>query len=160
MFRRRRDSLEFADCGYGYSGFNDYNGAFSVYERFNDDFLKRYDDNFSFGSKSTLNDNFYVKDYESLTPSQFQDQINNHDVHFRRWWASTSTSNWPQPRRSVYLSAEEQIKLIHFRRYFRSAGFTRRRFLRRVRRLRRIEMAETYDEDGVAGVDIRLAKHF
>ena len=115
-----------------------------------------FDDNFSIGgrtsSTSSRNNgvniaNLYevnslsVKDYESLTPSEFQQHINNHDLYFRK----------AAQKRSSFLSAEEQIKIIHFRRFFRAAGINRRRFLRIVRRLRRLELCETYDEDGIPG---------
>lgn len=54
-------------------------------------------------------------------------------------------------KRNVFLNAEEQIKLIHFRRFMQSAGITRRKFVRRIKQIRRIQECETYDENGVPG---------
>ena len=49
------------------------------------------------------------------------------------------------------IELEEQIKLIHFRRFIQSAGISKRKFLRRVREIRKLEVCETYDENGIPG---------
>lgn len=138
-------------------------------------------------SYAQLHDDYLSSlDYESLTPSQFQEQINNHRSAFNQQkdrlhsaavgggggghdWdrarreamlqllkkrpagsASGSGSGCPSTRRSSQLlSEEEQERLLRLRDCLLSEGLSRRRFSRRVRALRRIEMAQTYDEDGV-----------
>ena len=104
-------------------------------------------------------DGLWSKDYESLTASQFQAQINAHrprkireDLDLGRDHSSLLAvlrRGRPRVRKSPLLSPEEQAKLAHFRRFF--AGVRPSALAAAALALRRAEAAaSTHDEHGVA----------
>lgn len=119
-----------------------------------------------------MNQIISMDDYESLTPSQFQEQINNHGGKFRPGNKPGETATTPAVRvnhgkqvlhqlimfpqrggkqKERLLGVEAQLKLVQFRRFIKAAGINRRRFVRKVKRQRRLQQNQTYDEDGVRG---------
>eukprot|EP00095_Tigriopus_kingsejongensis_P006523 maker-scaffold172_size289735-snap-gene-1.32 protein:Tk06523 transcript:maker-scaffold172_size289735-snap-gene-1.32-mRNA-1 annotation:"nadph oxidase" len=89
-------------------------------------------------------------DYISLTPSQFQEQVNRNGSN--PWNPGFQGKN-------RLLNAEELMKLFQFRRFLKSAGLSKKKFLRKVLDNRRLEAGcSTYDENGIRCTqrDIRL----
>ena len=112
----------------------------------------------SLESEATRAAGLWSQDYESLTPSQFQEQMMARHrprpikedncasllMAFRNGYAEKSSR-----RKSPLLTAEEQAKLVKFRRFLE--GIPARVVVDFALALRRADAAtSTYDEDGVA----------
>ncbi len=129
----------------------------------------RYDTTTSSLATSTTNqlhDDYLSLEHQSLTPSQFQEQLMNeerlkskaeHRWERTRRLAMLELLNRRPMRRSPYLDQSEMTRLKRLRLVMRlgddRGSLNSKRFYRRMRSHVRIEMAAKYDEDGVPDRD-------
>jgi len=111
--------------------------------------MKKFDDNFSLSRQSSQNDIAAYDDSSESDYSDFEEDISScsSEQSEPAFDARDSARIFFQSQGPRRLTNLEQLKLLKMKEVILPLG--RKRFVRRARYLRRIETAETYDEDGV-----------